>query len=94
MLPQAGANKVYFVSAAPAVRFPNVYGIDIPTRCELVAYNRSDDEVAPAIGADWVVYQDLDALEDSVRHFRPDLQVQCVITSCPQRNDDLCFFTH
>lgn len=75
MLSQAGANKVYFVSAAPAVRFPNVYGIDIPTRCELVAYNRSDDEVAPAIGADWVVYQDLDALEDSVRHFRPDLQV-------------------
>jgi amidophosphoribosyltransferase len=71
---QAGATKVYFVSAAPAVRFPNVYGIDIPTRCELVAYGREDDEVADAIGADWVVYQDLDALEDSVRHFNPELR--------------------
>lgn len=71
---QAGANKVYFVSAAPAVRYPNVYGIDIPTRSELVAYGREDDEVADAIGADWVVYQDLDALEDSVRHFNSELK--------------------
>jgi amidophosphoribosyltransferase len=62
MARDAGARKVYFCSAAPAVRFPNVYGIDMPTSEELVAYNRTDEEVAQVINADWLVYQDLDDL--------------------------------
>jgi amidophosphoribosyltransferase len=62
MARDAGARKVYFCSAAPAVRFPNVYGIDMPTSEELVAFNRTDEEVAKVINADWLVYQDLDDL--------------------------------
>jgi amidophosphoribosyltransferase len=62
MARDAGARKVYFCSAAPAVRFPNVYGIDMPTSEELVAFNRTDEEVAEVINADWLVYQDLDDL--------------------------------
>ena len=62
MARDAGAQKVYFCSAAPAVRFPNVYGIDMPTSEELVAFNRTDEEVAEVINADWLVYQDLDDL--------------------------------
>ncbi len=50
----AGARKVYMASAAPAVRFPNVYGIDMPSAGEFVAYNRTDEEVARVIGADWL----------------------------------------
>ncbi|WP_268608819.1 efflux RND transporter permease subunit, partial [Escherichia coli] len=52
----AGANKVYFASAAPPVRFPNVYGIDMPTQSELIATGRSDEEIARAIGADSLIY--------------------------------------
>ncbi len=62
MAREAGARKVYLVSAAPAVRFPNVYGIDMPTPVEFVAYNRTDEEVAAAIGADWLVYQTIEDL--------------------------------
>ncbi len=62
---EAGAREVYFASAAPPVRFPNVYGIDMPTVHELIAYNRTEEEVAEIIGADWLVYQDLDALIES-----------------------------
>lgn len=62
MARDSGANKVYIASAAPAVRFPNVYGIDMPSAKELIAHGRSDEEVARAIGADWLVYQDLDDL--------------------------------
>lgn len=54
-----GAKKVYFASAAPAVRFPNVYGIDMPSVDELVAYGRTDEEVGEIIGADRMIYQDL-----------------------------------
>src|SRR5690606_38330248 len=53
----AGANKVYFASAAPPVRFPNVYGIDMPTQSELIATGRSDEEIARTIGADGLIYQ-------------------------------------
>ena len=53
---------MYFASAAPPVRFPNVYGIDMPAASELVAAGRTDEEVARLIGADWLVYQDLDDL--------------------------------
>ena len=66
MARDAGAKKVYFCSAAPAVRHPNVYGVDIPTREELIANGRTEAEVAKAIGADWVVYQDIGDLECSV----------------------------
>lgn len=62
MAREAGAKKVYFASAAPPVRYPNVYGIDMPTAKELIAYNRSEDEIGELIGADWLVFQDLDDL--------------------------------
>ena len=67
MAREAGAKKVYFASAAPPVRYPNVYGIDIPTQEELVAYNRTDEEVAAFIGADWLIYQDLPDLVKAAR---------------------------
>ena len=62
MAREAGAKKVYFASAAPAVVNPNVYGIDMPSVNELIAHGRSTEEVCEAIGADWLVYQDLDDL--------------------------------
>jgi len=58
----AGARKVYMASAAPPVRYPNVYGIDMPTSSEFVAYNRSEEEVGRLIGADWIVYQTVEDL--------------------------------
>jgi amidophosphoribosyltransferase len=63
----AGANKVYFASASPPVRYPNVYGIDMPTRSELIANGRTDNEIRLAIGADALVYQDIDGMRRSVR---------------------------
>ena len=69
----AGARKVYFASASPPVRFPNVYGIDMPTRGELIATGRTDAQIAALIGADELVYQDLDALEASVRECNPQI---------------------
>ena len=62
MAREAGANKVYFASAAPAVRYPNVYGIDMPAKEEFIAHSRTTEEVAAAIGADWLVYQDIEDL--------------------------------
>lgn len=59
MAREAGAKKVYFCSAAPAVRYPNVYGIDMPSAHELIAHNRTTEQVAELIGADWLLYQDL-----------------------------------
>jgi amidophosphoribosyltransferase len=67
----AGAKKVYFASASQPVRFPNVYGIDMPTRGELIATGRTDAQIAALIGADELIYQDLDALEASVRECNP-----------------------
>jgi len=80
MAREAGARKVYMASAAPPVRYPNVYGIDMPAASELVAANRSEREVQDIIGADWLVYQDLSDLEDSVRHERAS--VKRFDTSC------------
>jgi amidophosphoribosyltransferase len=68
MAREAGARKVYFASAAPPVRFPNVYGIDMPAASELVASGRTDAEVARLIGADWLIYQDLSDLVLAVRY--------------------------
>ncbi|MCG1042961.1 amidophosphoribosyltransferase [Mycetohabitans sp. B8] len=74
MARDAGANKVIFASAAPPVRFPNVYGIDMPTRGELVAHGRTDQEVAQIIGADALVYQDVEDMKQAVRDTNPQLQ--------------------
>ena len=64
----AGAKKVYFASAAPPVRYPNVYGIDMPAASELIANGRDFEEIAKLIGADKLIYQDLHGLIRSVRH--------------------------
>ncbi|MCP5419876.1 MAG: amidophosphoribosyltransferase [Gammaproteobacteria bacterium] len=74
MARDAGARKVYFASAAPPVRYPNVYGIDMPSASELIAHGRSNEEVAVAIGADRLIFQDLAALEDAVRRGNPQLE--------------------
>ena len=67
MAREAGAKKVYIASAAPPVRYPNVYGIDMPAANELVAFNRNESEIAEIIGADWLIYQELDDLIDAVQ---------------------------
>ncbi len=71
MARDSGAAKVYFASSAPPVRYPNVYGIDMPTRAELIASSRSDDEIRMAIGADALVYQRLEDLTRAVRDGNP-----------------------
>ncbi len=71
MAREAGATKVFFASASPPVRFANVYGIDMPTRGELIAAFRNDEEIRREIGADALVYQDLDALKSAVRAVNP-----------------------
>ncbi len=73
MARDSGANKVYFASASPPVRYPNVYGIDMPTRGELIANGRSDDEIRLAIGADALVYQDIEAMKRAVTQVNPAL---------------------
>ena len=65
---EAGANKVYFASAAPPVRYPNVYGIDMPAASELIANGRDVNEIEELIGADRLIYQDLHGLIRSVKH--------------------------
>jgi amidophosphoribosyltransferase len=80
MARESGARRVFFASAAPPVRYPNVYGIDMPTREELIANGRSTEEIAFEIGADELIYQDLDALIDDVRRTNPD--VVSFETSC------------
>jgi amidophosphoribosyltransferase len=69
----AGAKKVYFASAAPPVRFPNVYGIDIPTRAELVAHNRTTEEICTTLGADLVVYNELADVVDAIKVLNPSI---------------------
>ena len=73
MAREAGARKVYMASAAPPVRFPNVYGIDMPTNDELIAHNRSIEQIRQFIGADALIYQDVDAMKRVVRALNPKL---------------------
>ncbi|MDJ0834843.1 MAG: amidophosphoribosyltransferase [Gammaproteobacteria bacterium] len=73
MARDAGAKKVYMASAAPAVRYPNVYGIDMPAVEELIAHDRSDEEVGKLIGADWMIYQDLEDLIAAVKKGNPQI---------------------
>ena len=80
MAREAGANKVYFASAAPPVRYPNVYGIDMPSARELIATGRTTEEVAAAIGADRVIYQDLEDLIEAAREGNP--RITRFDTSC------------
>ncbi len=74
MARDAGAKKVYFASAAPPVKYPNVYGIDMPAVEELIAHQRSTEDICQEIGADWLIYQDLEDLLESVRFGNPDIQ--------------------
>ncbi len=71
MARESGAKRVYFASAAPPIRYPNVYGIDMPTASELIAHDRTENEVCQAIGADKLIYQTLDDLIDCVRKGNP-----------------------
>ena len=74
MAREAGANNVYLASAAPPVRFPNVYGIDMPTRKELIATGRSIEEIQAYIGCDALIYQDLDAMKGVLKKLNPNIQ--------------------
>ncbi|MCT7943505.1 MULTISPECIES: amidophosphoribosyltransferase [Shewanella] len=74
MARDAGAKKVYFASAAPEIRFPNVYGIDMPTTNELIAHGRDADEIAKIIGADGIIFQDLTDLIEAVRMENPEIK--------------------
>ena len=73
MARDAGAKKVYFASAAPAIKYQNLYGIDMPATSELIASNRSDEEVAKEINADWLIYQTLEDLIDTAKSGNPDI---------------------
>jgi len=83
MARDAGARKVYFASAAPPVRYPNVYGIDMPVVEELIAHNRTEEEVGMAIGADKIFYQDLDDLIECVQ--KGNTKIKHFDTSCFNR---------
>jgi len=74
MARDAGANKVYFASAAPPVRYPNVYGIDMPVSDELIAHGRTEEEICKVIGADWLIYQDLEDLISAVEKGNPEIR--------------------
>jgi amidophosphoribosyltransferase len=74
MAREAGAKKVYLASASPPVRYPNVYGIDMPAASELIAHGRSEKEVEKLIGADWLVYQTLHDLVRAVQHDNADIR--------------------
>jgi amidophosphoribosyltransferase len=77
---EAGAAKVYFCSAAPAVRYPNVYGIDMPVKTEFVAHERTEAEIGRVLGVDWLLYQDLGDLEAAVRSLNSN--IRSFDTSC------------
>lgn len=74
MARESGAKKVYMASAAPPVRYPNVYGIDMASHEEFIAHNRNLEEITEIIGADWLIYQDLEDLCEAVRKGNPSIQ--------------------
>ena len=74
MAREAGAKHVYFASAAPPVRYPNVYGIDMPSSSELVAAGHTEQEVETMLGADWLIYQDLSDLIGAVQDGNEELR--------------------
>ena len=75
MARSAGAKKVYFASAAPPVRFPNVYGIDMASKNEFIAHKKNTDQVCKAIGSDKLIYQNLEDLIWSVKQGNPEINV-------------------
>ena len=80
MARDAGAAKVYFASAAPAIRYPNVYGIDMPAADELIASGKTEKEIEEAIGADWLIYQDLEDLISTALEGNPGIkQYECSV---------------
>ncbi len=80
MARDSGAKNVYFASASPAIRYPNIYGIDMPAATELIAHGKTEAEVAAAIGADKLIYQNLDDLIDAITTGNPDLkQFDCSV---------------
>lgn len=84
---EAGAASIIFASASPMIKYPNVYGIDMPSVSELIAHGRTEAQVAESIGADAVVYNDLSDLEDAVRECAPE------VTTVPTNRifDTSCF---
>ena len=84
MARDAGAKKVYFASAAPAVVSPNVYGIDMPAASELIAHGRTTAQINQLIGADGLIYQELEDLVDAVRELNPALRTfeDSVFSAC------------
>jgi amidophosphoribosyltransferase len=74
MARDAGAKRVYFASAAPAVKYPNVYGIDMPARTELIAHGRTEQEICELIGADALIFQKLEDLVAAAREGNPDIE--------------------
>jgi amidophosphoribosyltransferase len=74
MAREAGAKKVYFASAAPEIRFPNVYGIDMPSANELIAHGHDVESICKIIGADGLIFQSLEDLVDAVRSQNPELK--------------------
>jgi len=80
MARDAGAAKVYFASAAPAVMYPNVYGIDMPSAEELIAHGRTEKEICEEIGADWLIYQDIEDLIAASGEGNPEIpQFDCAV---------------
>ena len=80
MVRDAGATKVYFASAAPQVCHPNVYGIDMPTANELIAYNRTVEQISDCIGSDALIYQDLEDLKDAIKKQNPNVDgLECSV---------------
>jgi amidophosphoribosyltransferase len=80
MAKDVGAKSVIFASCAPPIRHPNVYGIDMPSREELVAHERNEEEIAAQIGVDHVIYQTLEDLVESCRQFNPAIkQFDCSV---------------
>lgn len=67
MVRNAGAKHIYLASASPEVKYPNVYGIDMPTYDELIAYNKTLEEIEHFIGCDWIIYNTIDDVKDSVK---------------------------
>ncbi|ABD70399.1 amidophosphoribosyltransferase [Rhodoferax ferrireducens T118] len=74
MAREAGARKVYMASAAPPVRYPNVYGIDMPTSEELVAHNRTVEQIRAIIGCDALIYQDVDGMKKAIGSLNPSIK--------------------
>jgi amidophosphoribosyltransferase len=88
MARDAGAKNVYFCSAAPPIRYPNIYGIDLPSQKELIAFGRTETEIADKIGCEWVVYQDQADLEEAVRMAVPASLSSNATTVQPKKHFD------